>query len=59
MVVGGPNGKPADPYALSLLTGMAPARCYCDNDTAYSINEVAIYWNSPFIYVLAAKVLDA
>ena len=59
MVVGGPNGKPEDPYALSLLTGMAPARCYCDNDTAYSINEVAIYWNSPFIYVLAAKVLDA
>ena len=55
MVVGGPNGDPADPYAISVLTGKAPARCYCDNDTAYSINEVAIYWNSPFIYVLAAK----
>ena len=55
MVVGGPNGEPADPYAISVLTGKAPARCYCDNDTAYSINEVAIYWNSPFIYILAAK----
>ena len=55
MVVGGPNGEPADPYAISALDGKAPARCYCDNDTAYSINEVAIYWNSPFIYILAAK----
>lgn len=55
MVVGGPNGEPADPYAISVLTGKAPALCYVDNDTAYSINEVAIYWNSPFIYVLAAK----
>ena len=55
MVVGGPNGTPADPYALSLLTGESPAKCYCDNDTAYSINEVAIYWNSPFIYILAVK----
>ncbi len=57
MVVGGPNGEPADPYALSLLFGEAPAKCYCDNDTAYSINEVAIYWNSPFIYILAAKTM--
>lgn len=55
MVVGGPNGEPADNYAMSLLYGEPPATCYCDNDTAYSINEVAIYWNSPFIYILAAK----
>ena len=55
MVVGGPNGEPADPFAISALDGKAPARCYVDNDTAYSINEVAIYWNSPFIYILAAK----
>ena len=55
MVVGGPNGTPADPFAISLLMGNPPATCYCDNDTAYSINEVAIYWNSPFIYILAAK----
>ncbi len=55
MVVGGPNGNPEDPYAINVLTGKAPARCYVDNDTAYSINEVAIYWNSPFIYILAAK----
>ena len=58
MVVGGPNGKPEDPYAISVLYGMPAARCYVDNDTAYSINEVAIYWNSPFVYILSAKVAD-
>ncbi|MBP5654966.1 MAG: glycoside hydrolase family 9 protein [Clostridiales bacterium] len=56
MVVGGPNGKPEDPYAISVLMGLPGARCYVDNDTCYSINEVAIYWNSPFVYILAAKV---
>ena len=55
MVVGGPNSKPEDPYAISVLYGVPGARAYVDNDTAYSINEVAIYWNSPFIYILAAK----
>ncbi|MCR4671271.1 MAG: glycoside hydrolase family 9 protein [Saccharofermentans sp.] len=56
MVVGGPNSKPEDPYAISVLYGTPGARAYVDNDTAYSINEVAIYWNSPFVYILAAKV---
>ncbi|MBO4578801.1 MAG: glycoside hydrolase family 9 protein [Clostridiales bacterium] len=56
MVVGGPNSKPEDPYAISVLLGVPGAKSYVDNDTAYSINEVAIYWNSPFIYILAAKV---
>ena len=56
MVVGGPNGKPEDPYAMSVLYDMPAARCYVDNDTAYSINEVAIYWNSPFVYILSTKV---
>ena len=55
MVVGGPNGEPADPYAITVLYGMAKAKCYVDNDSCYSINEVAIYWNSPFIYILSAK----
>ena len=56
MVVGGPNGDPADPYAMSVLYDTPAGKCYVDNDTAYSINEVTIYWNSPFIYILAAKV---
>ncbi|MBP5491262.1 MAG: glycoside hydrolase family 9 protein [Clostridiales bacterium] len=58
MVVGGPNGDPADPYAISVLYGLPAAKCYVDNDTCYSINEVAIYWNSPFIYILSAKAND-
>ncbi|MBQ0012674.1 MAG: glycoside hydrolase family 9 protein [Clostridiales bacterium] len=55
MVVGGPNSDPADPYAITVLMDMPGGMCYVDNDQCYSINEVAIYWNSPFIYILAMK----
>ena len=52
MLVGGPNSNPADPYAISVLNGKVGGSCYVDNDTAYSINEIAIYWNSPLIYLV-------
>ena len=55
MVVGGRNSDPADPYAITVLMDMPGGMCYVDNDQCYSINEVAIYWNSPFIYILALK----
>lgn len=55
MVVGGPNSDPSDSYALSVMYDAPAGMCYVDNDQCYSINEVTIYWNSPFIYILAAK----
>jgi endoglucanase len=54
MLVGGPNSNPEDPYAVQVLAGKKDACCYVDNDGAYSINEVTIYWNSPLIYLLEA-----
>ena len=54
MLVGGPNSDPADPYAMQVLAGKKDACCYVDNDGAYSINEVTIYWNSPLIYLIEA-----
>ncbi len=53
MLVGGPNAGLNDPYAANVLQGMANAACYADNDQSYSCNEVAIYWNSPLVYLLA------
>ena len=52
MLVGGPNTSPADPYAIKVLSKKVGGSCYCDNDSAYSINEITIYWNSPLIYLL-------
>jgi len=54
MLVGGPNSAPADPYATKVLAGKVGGSCYVDNDTAYSINEITIYWNSPLIYLIEA-----
>ncbi len=53
MVVGGPNSNLQDPYAEAALKGNPPAKCYVDNDQSYSTNEVTIYWNSPFTYLLS------
>lgn len=56
MLVGGPNSALEDPVAKELLAGVAPAKCYLDNDQSYSTNEVTIYWNSPFVYLLSSQM---
>nr|WP_027870196.1 glycoside hydrolase family 9 protein [[Eubacterium] cellulosolvens] len=55
MLVGGPNKNLEDPYAKAVLDGQPAGMCYVDNAQSYSTNEVAIYWNSPLIYLLAGK----
>ncbi len=30
-----------------------PAKCYLDDQEAYSANEVAINWNAPLVFLLA------
>lgn len=53
MLVGGPNSNLEDPYAQATLKDQPAAKCYVDNEQSYSCNEVAIYWNSPIIYLIA------
>lgn len=54
MVVGGPSGRPADPYAEEAIKkGTPPMKCYADDAASYSLNEITIYWNSPTVFVLA------
>lgn len=53
MVVGGPCEYIPDETAKKYLTGKPPLQCYIDHIGSYSTNEVAIYWNSPLVYVIA------
>lgn len=53
MLAGGPCAGLHDEYAKKHLTGMAPLKCYIDAVPSYSTNEIAIYWNSAFIYLLS------
>ncbi len=56
MVAGGPNGGCEDGIAGKALKGQPPAKCYIDDSGSYSTNEVAIYWNSPVLYLVSAII---
>lgn len=53
MVAGGPDGNLEDSFIKSTMADTPPAKCYADNAQSFSSNEVTIYWNSPFIYLLS------
>ncbi len=55
MLVGGADNALEDPYALAVLSDAAPAKCYVDNASSFSTNEITIYWNSPLIYLLSVR----
>ena len=52
---GGPNStSPADEVAKELIDGgCAPQTCWRDDIRAYALNEVAINWNAPLVWVAA------
>lgn len=56
MVIGGPDGNLEDPFTKSTMDTLPPAKVYADNAQSYSTNEVTIYWNSPFLYLLTAEI---
>jgi endoglucanase len=53
MLSGGPNARPADPVAMKLPKA-PPMRMWVDATQAYSMNEIAINWNAPLVFLLAA-----
>lgn len=53
MLSGGPSAGLQDEVARNNLTGQPPLKCFIDHVGSYSTNEVAIYWNSPLVYVIA------
>ncbi|MBP5519860.1 MAG: glycoside hydrolase family 9 protein [Treponema sp.] len=53
MLAGGACSTMDDEYAKEHFSGIAPLKCYADVQPSYSTNEVAIYWNSAFVYLLS------
>lgn len=52
-VCGGPNRFPSERDAKLLFPeDTPPMKCYADNVEFYSLNEIAIYWNSPAVFTL-------
>lgn len=53
-LVGGPNAFRNDPITQREFNDETPrAKSYIDHQDSYSTNEVAIYYNSPLVFVLA------
>ncbi len=57
LLSGGPNAHPGDPRARQVPPG-PPARMYVDAWPAYSMNEVAINWNAPLVFLLSGPLQD-
>lgn len=57
MLAGGPSAGLQDAVAKEKLQGKSPLMCYIDDTGSYSTNEIAIYWNSPLVYVIARLAL--
>ena len=53
LLSGGPNARPGEP-AGKTLPERPPMRMWMDDEKAYSLNEVAINWNAPLVFLLAA-----
>ena len=53
-LVGGPDSFREDKVTQRLKYDLPPAKVYIDSPDAYSVNEIAIYWNSSLIHLLAA-----
>src|SRR5262249_50068371 len=57
LLAGGPNARRQDP-AMRKLPDLPPAKMYLDEEASYATNEVAINWNAPLVFVLAAVLRD-
>jgi endoglucanase len=53
LLSGGPNAHGGDPVA-NTLPKSPPMRMWLDDQRAYSLNEIAINWNAPLVFLLAA-----
>jgi endoglucanase len=52
LLSGGPNHGRGDAVAAK-LPDLPPMRMWVDNQEAYSLNEIAINWNAPLVFLLA------
>jgi endoglucanase len=43
----------ADPVAQAMRGTCAPQACWADDVESYALNEVAVNWNAPLVWVAA------
>jgi endoglucanase len=55
MLSGGPNRVRQDP-AMKKLPDGPPAKMYIDHQDSYASNEIAINWQAPLVFLLAAML---
>lgn len=55
LLSGGPNRRRQDPKMFG-LGNRPPAKMYLDDWESYATNEVAINWNAPLVFLLAAFI---
>jgi endoglucanase len=53
LLSGGPNRGKQDDAMRKLPADTPPAKCFLDDQEAYSANEVAINWNAPLVFLMA------
>jgi endoglucanase len=53
LISGGPNSINNYPWVKERLAGVAPAKSFLDVTDSADTNEIAIYWNSPAVFVAA------
>jgi endoglucanase len=53
LLPGGPNAHPSDPIGW-WLPKRPPMQMYQDKQAGYSMNEIAINWNAPLVFLLAS-----
>ena len=53
-ISGGPNNSSmSDPIATTMKGKCAPQMCWVDDVASYALNEVAVNWNAPLVWVAA------
>jgi endoglucanase len=57
LLSGGPNAGGGDAVA-NKMTKQPPMKMWVDDERAYSMNEIAINWNAPLVFLLAAANSD-
>ena len=56
LLSGGPNSGGGDPITDAIPGSVPPMRHWTDQTMAYSCNEVAINWQAPLVFTLAALI---
>ncbi|QNF35671.1 glycoside hydrolase family 9 protein [Adhaeribacter swui] len=57
LLSGGTNARAKEQDKCAGYTATSPDEVYIDHDCSYASNEIAINWNSPFVYL--ASAIDA